>query len=90
MIQKESLSTRYKFSRGATWFFLLATILLLGYTFYRSEMILGGWHSEGNILCFITLILRGDDSVIVRWDIPSKYKVFQERLRMDLISIVCG
>ena len=58
MIQKESPPSRYKFSRRAAWFFLSVTILLLGYTFYRSEIILGGWHSE-RYLKYYAIIMLG-------------------------------
>jgi hypothetical protein len=37
---------RFKFARGATWFFLLLSILLLGFTYYRSEIIFYGANGE--------------------------------------------
>ena len=37
---------RFKFARGAIWLFLVLSILLLGYTYYRAEIVYQGGYPE--------------------------------------------
>ena len=38
--------SQFKFARGATWLFLVLSILLLGYSYYRAEIIFQGGYPE--------------------------------------------
>ena len=47
---------RFKFVRGATWLFLVSSILLLGYTYYRSEIIFSGQRNHLYLKYYLILL----------------------------------
>ena len=70
----------HKASKGATWFFLLASIILLGYTFYRSEIVGGGWYGDRYFKYYLISVFGILFWGVVLW--------LRDEMRLNLVVII--
>jgi len=70
----------YKVSKGATWFFLLASIILLGYTFYSSEIVGGGWYGDRYFKYYLISVFG-----ILFWGVVLRLK---DEVRLNLVVMI--